>query len=189
MNIGIDNEPEYEKFLHLYFELAVLGANKGDSCSSTFIDPRKSQALVKEFEHLLSPHEFKSVTKEFTKQIKDEISKALNHPDANDHTPLHIASYFGDFKAEKLMLDYGASTTGFMTRPLEIGKDKFARNVLQTLNMAAIDSNAKDVTYLVNCGEKIDQKRSIVGHAPIHNAVLATNIEKKAETLKEVIDC
>jgi hypothetical protein len=42
LTIGIDNEPEYEKFLHLYFELAVLGSNKGDVGSSTFFDPRKS---------------------------------------------------------------------------------------------------------------------------------------------------
>lgn len=60
------------------------------------------------------------------------MARALNCTDANDHTPLHIASYFGDFKAEKFMLDFGAKTQepAFVTRPLEIGKDKFARNVL-----------------------------------------------------------
>lgn len=55
--------------------------------------------------------------------------------------------------------------------------------------MAATEANAKDVSFLVNCGEDIDQRKSIVGHAPIHKAVLSYDIEKKEETLKELISC
>jgi ankyrin repeat protein len=54
----------------------------------------------------------------------------LNHQDKNDHTPLHIASYFGDFKAERFMCNLGAEKKNFEVRPLEMGKDKFARGVL-----------------------------------------------------------
>ena len=130
LTINIDNAPDYESFLQLYFELSILGANKGESMSGTFIDPRKSQQLVKEFEHLLDPGEFKSVVKEFNRQIKLQVRSCLNSTDKNEHTPLHIASYFGDFKAERFMVNLGAETKNFAIRPLEIGKDKFARNVL-----------------------------------------------------------
>jgi hypothetical protein len=64
LSINIDNAPGYDDFLHLYFELSVLGVNKGET-SSTFIDPRKSQNLIGEFEHLLEAGEFKSIVKEF----------------------------------------------------------------------------------------------------------------------------
>ena len=68
---------------------------------------------------------------------------------------MHIASYFGDFKSSRLMVDMGADSVNrsFNKRPLEVSKDKFARGVLQTLNDAAEDSNYQDIKYLVNCGE------------------------------------
>jgi hypothetical protein len=45
---------------------------------------------------------------------------------------LHVASYFGDFKASRIMVDLGADSTSvnFTERPLEVSKDKFARSVL-----------------------------------------------------------
>jgi ankyrin repeat protein len=71
--------------------------------------------------------------KEFKQQVKvGLLRKALNTPDKNGHTPLHIASYFGDFKSQKFMVDLGAVSNpkNCEQRPLEIGKDKFARGVL-----------------------------------------------------------
>ena len=50
--------------------------------------------------------------------------------------------------------------------------------MLQNLNDAATTSNTKDLEYLVNCGENIDERSSIVGQAPIHKAVLSDNSEK-----------
>jgi len=52
--------------------------------------------------------------------------------DINGHTPLHIASYFGDFKSARYMVDLGATpmSENYQTRPLEVSKDKFARSVL-----------------------------------------------------------
>jgi len=42
--------------------------------------------------------------------------------------------------------------------PLQVGKDKFTRGVLQSLNGAASTANTKDLEYLVNCGENIDSR-------------------------------
>jgi len=74
--------------------------------------------------------------------------------------------------------------------PLQVSKDKFSRGVLQTLNDAANTANTKDLEYLVNCGENIDAKASIVGQAPIHKAVLSTKtLEAKAATLERIFKC
>ena len=111
------------------------------------------------------------------------LKEVLNSQDYNYHTPLHIASYYGDFKSSRLFTKFGANAASAATAeaPLEVGKDKFARSVLQNLNEAANTANVKDLEYLVNCGENINSKASIVGQAPIHKAVLSGNndVEKK----------
>ena len=80
----------------------------------------------------------------------------------------------------RMLLKMGAEaqSPAFAERPLEVGKDKFARQALQTLSMAATESNVKDVKYLVNCGNKIDERVSIFGEAPIHKVVLSNRQEK-----------
>lgn len=47
--------------------------------------------------------------------------------------------------------------------------------------------NVKDIKYLVNCGNKIDNKLSIFGEAPIHKAVL-THTAGKSKALETIID-
>ena len=52
--------------------------------------------------------------------------------DSNQFTPLHIASYYGDFKSSRFMVEMGADpvSVNYRERPLEVSKDKFARGVL-----------------------------------------------------------
>jgi ankyrin repeat protein len=89
------------------------------------------------------------------------------------------------------MVKLGAdpNSPAFAERPLECGKDKFTRSVLQNLNDAAYQANVKDLKHLVNCGDKIDSKLSIFGEAPIHKAVLAKVKEtEKMMALQAIID-
>jgi hypothetical protein len=87
-----------------------------------------------------------------------------------------VASYFGDFKASRLLVKKGAEPTSaaFAERPLNVSKDKYTRDVLQNLNQAAVMANSQDIKYLVNCGNKIDARSSIFNEAPIHKAVLSS---------------
>lgn len=177
LDIGIDNEPEYDEFLKRYFEIGALDSSDGRAP----FDPRKSSYVIREFEHLLSDIEFGNIMKDFKLRCKALLKEALNQQDSNTHAPLHIASYFGDFKASRLMVEMGAEPTSqhFTQRPLEISKDKFSRDVLQNLNDAASEGNFKDLKYLVNCGEIIDERIGITGEAPIHKAVLSTVMASK----------
>ena len=104
LDIGVDNEPGYDDFLTNYFEIGSLDSSEGRAP----IDPRKSSNIIREFEHLLEKTEFNNIMKDFKKQIRKLLKTALNQQDTNNHTPLHIASYFGDFKASRLMRDLGA---------------------------------------------------------------------------------
>jgi ankyrin repeat protein len=88
------------------------------------------------------------------------------------------------------MINLGAdsNSAAYAERPLEVGKDKFVRGVLQNLNEAALQSNVQDLQHLVNCGNKIDKKLSVFGEAPIHKAILSEEGEQKNATLKAIID-
>ena len=187
LEIDISVEPEYDTFLKNYFEIGSLDNPEG----RTPFDPRKSASVIKDFEHLLKPTEFKNILKNFKTNIKSLTKEALNLQDTNSYTPLHIASYYGDFKASRYMVDMGADPVhiNYRERPLEVSKDKFARNVLQNLNDAASESNHQDLKYLVNCGELIDERMSITGTAPIHKAVLSTEPQKSVALNTIITDC
>ena len=85
--------------------------------------------VLKEFEHLLAPKDYNRIKKEFKAQIKLLLKEVLNSQDKNYHTPLHISSFFGDFKASTLFTQFGANAASAATAeaPLEVSKDKFAR--------------------------------------------------------------
>lgn len=55
------------------------------------------------------------------------------------------------------------------------------------MNKAASQANQKDLKYLVNCGNKIDERLSIFGEAPIHKAVLSGESETKKEALGAIV--
>jgi ankyrin repeat protein len=109
--------------------------------------------------------------------------------DKNLQSPLHVSSYFGDFKASRVLTARGAEPAppAYAVRPLEVGKDKFTRSVLQNLNKAATEANTKDVRFLVNCGNNIDKRLSIFGEAPIHKAVLCDKQSEKLKTLESIL--
>jgi ankyrin repeat protein len=55
--------------------------------------------------------------------------------------------------------------------PLDIAKNKLVRKVLTDLNEAAYKCDVHNLKFLVNCGNKINQKISIFGEAPIHQTI------------------
>jgi len=148
--------------------------------------------ILGEFKQLISPTDYNQVMRDFKAQARLLLKEVLNQQDGNYHSPLHVASYFGASATSRTLIRLGAEprSAAFAQNPLEIGKDKFTRNVVQNLNKAATQANSKDLRYLVNCGDKIDERRSIFGEAPIHKAVLSNEEESKTDALAAIIeDC
>jgi len=184
LKIDIDQVDSYDFFLSQFFELQLL-----ETQEERKFDPRKYNGILNEFKHLMDPKEYSSILKDFSYQVKLLLKEVLGRQDLNYHSALHVSSYFGDFKASRFMISLGAdpNSQAFAERPLEVGKDKFVRSVLQNLNDAAYQGNVKDLKHLVNCGNKIDNKLSIFGEAPIHKAVL-TQVEHKKGALQTIIE-
>ena len=89
------------------------------------------------------------VVREFKQRTNELLAEVMDFVDVNGHTPLHIASYFGDFKTSRLFTMKGANplfeTANGKETCLAVGKDKYSRGVIQTLNDAANTSNTKDL--------------------------------------------
>ena len=129
--------------------------------------------------------------REFRMGAKQIIRESMNMQDNNGHTPLHIAAYFGNYAMVRLFIKEGADPNirDFLnnSNPLDISKDKFCRQVLSNLNEAANKCDESNLKHLVNCGNRIDEKSSIFGHAPIHKVVNA-NKPEKASTIETIIE-
>lgn len=127
LDIDIDKVPFTNEFVALFFQLQELEGKEDSS-----FDPRKYKDVLSEFKHLLSEADYKRIIKEFNHQAKLLLKEVLNCQDINYHTPLHISSYFGDFKASRIFTKLGANASSAATaeEPLELGKDKFTRDVL-----------------------------------------------------------
>ena len=127
LNIDLENAPDFNNFIGLFFQIQDL-----ENAAEQKFDPRKYKNVLSEFEHLLSPKDYNRVKKEFKTQVKLLLKEVLNSQDKNYHTPLHISSYFGDFKSSSLFTSLGANTASAATAeaPLEVSKNKFARQVL-----------------------------------------------------------
>jgi len=168
LDIDFDRVPAYDQFLGYFFELQML-----ETSEERKLDPRKYNNVLGEFKHLLAPKQYNLIVKDFYQNIKELKKIVLTTQDQNYQSPLHVASYFGDFKAARHMVELGAdsNSAAYAERPLNVCRDKFVRGVLQNLNDAAEQNNVPDLQYLVNCGNKIDNKTSVFGEAPIHMVV------------------
>lgn len=177
LNFDMEFAPAHDEFLKLYFEIAGLDS---PDLKPRF-DPRKTADILADFENLMLPKAFKSLKKSFTTKMQALCKEAMMMADRNGLTPLHIASYFGDYKISKFFVDLGADPMISLgiKKPLEIAKNKPSRDVLQSLNCAAFEQSSRDLKYLVNCGEDIDTRHSIVQNAPIHRAVQSAKSDKR----------
>ena len=185
LQIDIDNVTGFDQFMPLFMQIQIF-----ENAEDTY-DPRRSVHILSEFKQLISPKEYDQVVRDFKAQAKLLLKEVLNQQDINYHSPLHVASYFGASATSRFLIRLGSEprSAAFAQNPLEISKDKFTRNVVQNLNKAATQADSKDLRYLVNCGDKIDNRMSIFSEAPIHKAVLS-NEEEKTEALEAIIeDC
>jgi len=153
LDIDIDHVPGYEHFIAYFFELQMI-----ETSPERQFDPRKYRNILSEFEHLLAPKQYNLILLDFHQTIAALRKTVLCTQDQTYQTPLHTAAYFGDFKAARHMMSKGAdaNSAAYANTPLNVGKDKFVRNVLQNLNDAAEQNNIQDLQHLVNCGNKID---------------------------------
>jgi ankyrin repeat protein len=185
LNFGIDKSVDFDNFSYDCQQLKFLEAD-----SIKPLDPRKHFSVLEEFKHLLSPKIYSQIYRTYTKSRKALIKEALNTQDINDQTPLHIVSRRGNYVLVRYFLRLGADADkrdSKQNNPLDIAENKYVRQALTNLNEEADKANESNITRLVEEGEDINSRISILGEAPIHKAVLS-KLKNKNVALKAIID-
>jgi ankyrin repeat protein len=64
--------------------------------------------------------------------MKELLKHVFSQWDNNGHSPLHVASFKGDFKSSRLFTSLGADpqSADNSVDPLKVAKDKYTRDVL-----------------------------------------------------------
>lgn len=185
LDFGIDKEAEFDHFSYECEQLKML-----EDKSVKRLDPRMHKEELKEFKHLLDPKVYKKIYRDYGKQRKELIKEVLNTEDVNDQTPLHMVSKRGNYVLVRHFLSLGADPNKRdinQNNPLDIAKNKYVRQALTSLNEEAEHGNDSNITRLVDEGENINERMSILGEAPIHKAVLSS-IQNKVKALRTVLE-
>jgi hypothetical protein len=86
---------------------------------------------------------------------------------------MHLASFYGDFLAVQFMLRLGGNEHIKDRRDnkqvLDYAANGLVRGVLIDLKEAARKGDEKSFDFLLNCGNKIDERKTIYNIAPVHN--------------------
>lgn len=86
---------------------------------------------------------------------------------------MHLASFYGDFLSVQFMRRLGANEhiKDFKDgkQVLDYAANGMVRSALIDLKEAARQGDSKSFDHLLNCGNKIDERKTIFTIAPIHN--------------------
>lgn len=185
LNFGIDNDEDFDVFNYDCQQLKFL-----EHESIKNLDPRKHFDVLSEFKHFLAPATYKKIYKNYLKEKKELIKEVLNTQDINDQTPLHIVSRRGNYVLVRFFLRLGADPNirdNQRHNAIDIAKNKYVRQALTNLNEEAEKGNEMNITKLVEEGENINERMSILGEAPIHKAVLS-KLRNKATALRTILE-
>ena len=133
---------------------------------------------------------YRTIYKNYQKEKKKLIQDILNMEDINGQTPLHIVSARGNYVLVRYFLRLGADQNKrdhAQHNPLDIAENKYVRQALTNLNKEADKGDESNIAKLVDEGENINERISILGEGPIHKIVLSL-CKNKASTLKKILE-
>ena len=124
-------------------------------------------------ENFLLPKEYKQIVERFYQEIHEIRVEIVNTQDSEGYTPLHLASFYGDFTLVKYLIRLGADPQKKETKSkkevLYFASNEETRKSLIDLKDAARKGDINSLNLLINGGNSIDSKKTIFGIAPIHN--------------------
>jgi Ankyrin repeat len=106
-------------------------------------------------------------------KISLPVHFVLNSYDIHGYTPLHIASFHGDYLLLKYLIMLGGNPNlkdnKSRKEVLYFAMNDEVRNSVGGLVEAAKKGDIIRLKELVNCGGEINEKKTVFGVAPIHN--------------------
>lgn len=128
--------------------------------------------------------EKKDIYKRKLHSLKIRMSETTNE---EGYTPLDISGFQGDYKQVQLFLHYTQNPEK-KSKVLELAKNSIVRSTIIDLHKCAQKGKKEDFDYLLKCGEKINERKTIKAQAPIHFSVDHASKSKDEGLLEFVIE-
>ncbi|CAD8044189.1 unnamed protein product [Paramecium primaurelia] len=177
----------WEFFYDMFMEVQLL-----ESSSDKKIDPRQYMHYNELASNFIEKYFLEQQQYNFMKKIKGIQKDLANQQDSDGYTPMHIASFAGDFAAIQFLLSIGGDPKIKCRKKLldvlEYASNDSVRKYLMDLKNAAKEGDEKSFTLLVNCGQKVNGKATIYGIAPVHNAIEHTHKVQNKAMLDKVLE-
>ncbi|CAD8132274.1 unnamed protein product [Paramecium pentaurelia] len=177
----------WDLFYDIFMEIQLLVQT-----SDNKIDPRQYKNYREMICNFLNQQLLQQKQTNFMSNIKKLQKEIVNQQDRDGYTPMHLASFAGDFAAIQFMLQLGADPKIKCKRkirtPLEYASNDSVRKYLMDLNNAVKEGDDKSFTLLVNCGQRVNGKSTIYGITPVHKAIEQTHKSSNKTMLNKVLE-
>ncbi|CAD8136125.1 unnamed protein product [Paramecium octaurelia] len=177
----------WELFYDIFMEVQLL-----IQIADKKIDPRQYRNYRDFTCNFLNQQLLEQKQTNFLNNIKKLQRDVVNQQDIDGYTPMHLASFAGDFAAIQFMLFLGADPKIKCKRkirtPLEYASNDSVRKYLMDLNNAVEEGDDKSFTLLVNCGQRVNGKSTIYGITPVHKAIEQTHKSSNKTMLSKVLE-
>ncbi len=146
-------------------------------------------------ENILTEEQLEYYLKDYKRRVCNLQKRVINSQDNDGYTPMHLASFYGDFLCVQFLVSLGGDEhikDNKDNKPvIDYASNSQVRRVLLDLKEAARRGDVGSFDSLVNSEDKnkIDERTTILTIAPIHNAVQHVAKTKNPEILNFVIKC
>ena len=124
-------------------------------------------------ENFLKQSEYSAILKNFKREVKLTQKLIIDSLDSQGYTPMHLASFNGDYALLQLLIKLGGNKTlvndQSNKKVLEHAANDPVRRAVIDLKDAARKGYTGSFNHLVISGTPLDEKKTIFGIAPIHN--------------------
>ena len=138
----------------------------------------------------MSEDVFDGLVKDYKKNIRQIQRKVINAQDNDGYTPMHLASFYGDFLSVQFLLRLGGDEHIKDIKDnkpvIDYASNNQVRRVLLDLKEAARRGDVQSFDTLLNSEDKnkIDDRTTIMSIAPIHNVTFLSG-----NNLTQLIGC
>jgi len=123
-------------------------------------------------QNFLVREELEKITEEFHINGKMNQKSVVNLQDEQGYTPMHLASFYGDFHFLQYMTKLGGdpsiTATSEKKQVLDLASNNKVRLSLVDLKDAARKGDISSFTLLINTGNQINERKTIFLRSPIH---------------------
>lgn len=160
----------YELFEQVFEELQILQIDQKKR-----IDTRRTFGILDTIKSFLNPQIERISYRNFKKNKARILKATLDLQDSDGYTPLHLASFYGQYQLVILYLSHNCETSVkdyvHNKEPIEYSKNRCIMKAISGLNNAIQQNDRKKFEFLLNSGFSIEENVNTKLSKPIQSAL------------------